>query len=325
MKKDSIFLAILLLCLAAGCGSEEKSASGTGVYFDTVVDIKVYGEDADKLLSGCFDICGDMEGILSAHNEESELYKVNHRDRSLTEIEVSDELAECISDGLYYSEVSDGAFDITVLPLSDIWDFKSDNPEVPSDDEIEDAIKKVDYRRVRCEGNILYFEDPDTMIDLGGIAKGYVSLRLKEYLKKEGCTSAIINLGGNVSTIGSKPDGSEWVVGIQEPYADRGTVFETVDITEKCVVSSGTYERYFTTGDREYHHILDPETGYPADTGLFQASVIGEDDVLCDALSTICVLLGKDASEELIEKEDWDVDVLFIDTDKEGRWYGDKP
>lgn len=325
MKKDIIFIAIVLLCLIPGCGSDEKTASGTAVYFDTVVDIKVNGDNADELLDGCLDICENMEMILSAHNEESELYKVNHRGRSQTEIEVSDELAECILAGLYYSEISGGAFDITVLPLSDTWNFKSDDPQVPSDDAIETALEKVDFRQVHCNGNTLSFDDPDTMIDLGGIAKGYVSAKLKEYLKEKGCTSAIINLGGNVSTIGSKPDGSEWVVGIQEPYADRGTVFETVNITDKCVVSSGTYERYFTAGDKEYHHILDPKTGYPADTGLFQASVIGEDDVLCDALSTICLLLGKDASEKLMEQEGWDVDVLFIDTGKKGKWYGDKP
>ena len=325
MKKSIVLIVILLLCTVPGCGSDEKEATGTGVYFDTVVDIKVYGDNADALLSGCFDICERMEKTLSAHDKESELYRVNHRGDNVTGIEVSDELAECISKGLYYSDASGGAFDITILPLSDIWDFKSENPEVPSDEEIKEAIKKVDYRRVHCNGNTISFDDAETQIDLGGIAKGYISSRLREYLISEGCSFAIINLGGNVSTVGSKPDGSSWTVGIQEPYADRGTVFETVDIRDGCVVSSGTYERYFTVDDIMYHHILDPATGYPADTGLYQATVTGGDDVLCDALSTICILLGKEDSEKLIEDEGWDVSVLYIDRDKNGSWYGDKP
>ena len=325
MKKTFILASIILLCLLQGCGEGAKEASGSGIYFDTVIDIKVYGDDADRMLSGCFDICKSMEKTLSAHDEESELYKLNHRSEGETSVEISEDLAECISEGLYYSEVSDGVFDITILPLSGLWDFNTEEPEVPSDAEISDALKKVDHRRVHLNGNTVSFDDPDIKIDLGGIAKGFVSAKLKEYLKSEGCSSAIINLGGNVSTVGSRPDGSEWVVGIQEPYAGRGTVFDTVKVRDGCVVSSGTYERYFTVGDRRYHHILDPKTGYPADTGLFQATVTGDDDTLCDALSTICVLLGSDASKQLIEKEGWDVKILFIDTDTTGTWYPQKP
>ena len=266
-----------------------------------------------------------MEKTLSAHDEESELYRVNHRGRGESEVEVSNELAECVSEGLYYCEASGGAFDITVLPLSEIWDFKSENPCVPPEDEIKTALEKVDYRRIHCDGNIISFDDPETEIDLGGIAKGYVSRKLREYLTDKGCTSAIINLGGNVSTVGSRPDGSLWAVGIQEPYADRGTVFEKLEIRDKCVVSSGTYERYFTVGEKQYHHILDLHTGYPADTELYQASVTGEDDVRCDALSTICVLLGKEGSEKLIRNKGWDVSVLYIDKNMDGTWYGDRP
>ncbi len=322
----AVFIISLSSMLLTGCGAGNSSpASGTGVYFDTVVDIKVYGDNADELLKGCFDICERMEETLSAHDEESELYRVNHRDKSESEVKISDELSECIEKGLYYSEASDGAFDITVFPLSDIWDFKSEAPRVPPDEEIEEALKRVDYRKVHLDGNTLSFDDSSTEIDLGGIAKGFISLKLKEYLRSGGCTSAIINLGGNVSTVGSKPDGSSWAVGIQEPYADRGTVFEKLEIRDKCVVSSGTYERYFTVGEKQYHHILDLHTGYPADTDLYQASVIGEDDVLCDALSTICVLLGREGSEKLINREGWDVAVLYIDKDKNGAWYGDRP
>ncbi len=311
----SFFFVILCGLILTGCSAgKQDQASGTGVYFDTVVDIRIYDDNAEELLKGCFDICEKMEKTLSAHDEESELYKLDHR--SSRSVEVSDDLAECISEGLYYSEVSEGAFDITVLPLKDLWDFGSDDPSVPAKEDIDAALKKVDFRRVHVSGNTISFDDPGTRIDLGGIAKGYISAKLREYLKDNGCTSALINLGGNVSALGKKPDGSKWVVGIQEPFADRGTVYDTLDIDDKCVVSSGTYERYFTEDGKEYHHILDTKTGYPADTGVQQASVTGKDDILCDALSTICVILGKEEADSLIKKEGWDVHVIYI-TDEE--------
>ncbi|MCR5774188.1 MAG: FAD:protein FMN transferase [Lachnospiraceae bacterium] len=309
-------ISVLLLC---SCSTgKENEASGTGVYFDTVIDIKIYDERAEELLSDCFKLCGDMERILSAHDENSELYRLNHRKGQ--SVEVSGDLASCIKAGLYCGEISDGAFDITILPVSGLWDFGSETHRVPGDDEIKEALKKVGYGRVHCEGNIVTFDDPETQIDLGGIAKGYISSKLKEYLKSEGCTSAMINLGGNVSTVGSRPDGSAWVVGIQEPFKERGTVYETVEVKDRCVVSSGTYERHFAVDGKEYHHILDPSTGYPADTSLEQATVVGEDDVLCDALSTICVLLGKEKAGEMIKEQGIDVDVLFIDTGHNGYW-----
>ncbi len=321
--KSSLFpiVFILYIILLSGCGAEGKEASGTGVYFDTVVDIRICDGDADKLLAECFDICEEMENVFSAQKEGSELYRLNHRNSN--SVEVSDNLASCIKAGLYYGEISEGAFDITVLPLRELWDFEAEDPSVPSESEIKEALKKVDYQKVHCEGNTIIFDDSDTQIDLGGIAKGYISAKLKAHLLEQGCNSALINLGGNVSAVGSKTDGSEWNVGIQEPFAERGTVFDTVQIDNRCVVSSGTYERYFTADGKQYHHILDPGTGYPVETKLQQVSVIGTDDVLCDALSTICVLIGEDRALELIENEALDVEVIFIDNNHEEKWLRD--
>lgn len=325
--------ALILGSLSAGCGipSGASAAQGTsadaemaedaGTYFDTVIDIRVYGKQAEKLLKGCFSICEEMENTLSAQKETSELYKLNHR--SATTVEVSDDLAECIRRGLQYGEMSDGAFDITIYPVKELWDFEgdTDDPEVPDDADIQKALEFVDYRKVHIDGNTVTFDSPDTQIDLGGIAKGYISLKLKNYLKNNGCTSALINLGGNVSVLGEKPDGSPFVVGIQKPFADRGSVLTTINATNDSVISSGVYERYFRKNGRLYHHILDPKTGYPADTGLNQATIIGTDDVLGDALSTICILLGRDRAEELIRKNSLDVTVLFTDTDNQMSWY----
>ena len=310
----------MLLCCA--CGGASAEASGTGMYFDTVIDIRICGEDADRLLDECFAECERLENILSAQKETSELYQLNHRELSAgEEAEVSEELAACIEKGLEYGEISEGVFDITILPLRELWDFEGEDPSVPSEEEIASALEKVDYRRVHVSGNRVSFDDPDVQIDLGGIAKGYISRRLKDLLEEEGCTSALINLGGNVSAIGAKPDGSDWVVGIQEPFTDRGTVFETVEINGGSVISSGTYERYFEQDGKLYHHILDPRTGYPADTGLQQATVVGEDDVLGDAFSTVCIAAGREKAEQIAAEQGWDIRILFIDDSHTGTWY----
>lgn len=296
-----------------------EEASGTGVYFDTVVDIRIFGPDADDLLQGCFDLCQKAEKTLSAHLESSELYLLNHR--SEQSVEVSDELAACIARGIEYGDLSEGKFDITILPLKELWNFESEDPEVPGEKEIQEALRKVDYHRVHVDGSTVTFDDPDTQIDLGGIAKGYISETLKNWLKEQGCTSALINLGGNVSVLGSKPDGSDWNVGIQEPFADRGTILEVVKVNTGCVISSGTYERFFEQDGKSWHHILDPSTGRPAVTDLQQASVVGEDDVLCDAFSTICILTGREEAERLAEENKLDVRILFVGEDHEGVWY----
>ena len=329
--------ALILGSLSAGCGIPRKGSSAqtsspnaeiaedAGTYFDTVIDIRVYGEHAEKLLKGCFSICDTMENVLSAQKKTSELYKLNHRTSDT--VNVSDDLAECIRRGLEYGKMSDGAFDITIYPVKELWDFEgdTDDPRIPADTEVRKALKLVDYRGVHVNGNTVTFDSPDTQIDLGGIAKGYISLKLKNYLKAKGCSSALINLGGNVSVLGEKPDGSPFVVGIQKPFSDRGTVLTTVNAANDSVISSGVYERYFRKNGKLYHHILDPKTGYPADTGLNQATIIGADDVLGDALSTICVLLGRDKAEELIRKNSLDVTVLFTNTDNQMSWYPAAP
>ena len=354
------WLVLILICILCGCsaGTKQKRAgenesSGTGVYFDTVVDVRIFGENADELLQGCFDLCEEAEKTLSAHRDDSELYRLNHRleqaeneqaeneqdeneqavskqvegiqeEGSRTEpqsFEVSEELASCIGRGLEYAELSGGKFDITILPLRELWDFESEDASVPAPEEIEQALAKVDYRKVHVDGTTVTFDDPETQIDLGGIAKGYISAKLKNWLKEQGCTSALINLGGNVSVLGTKPDGSSWNVGIQEPFADRGTVFETVEIDSGCVISSGTYERYFEQDGTLYHHILDPETGCPVITDLQQASVVGEDDVLCDAFSTICILEGREEAERIAGENGLDVKIFFVGDNHRGIWF----
>jgi thiamine biosynthesis lipoprotein len=255
-----------------------------------------------------------------------------------------------VQTGLDYYDLSGGKFDITIAPLSDLWDFKSGDAIVPEEAAIQSALRKVDASAVHVrwdsgsgkdqaeeeagdmpemetepeikpdpepeaypgeEGKaVLYFDNPDTMIDLGALVKGYAADRLSAYLKKEGVTSGLINLGGNVLAIGPKPDGSAWKIGIQKPF-DTGIV-DTVEVADQSVVSSGVYERCFEKDGKLYHHILDPTTGYPAETGLWGVSIISDSSLTGDALSTTCLLLGIDEASELIRPMDG-VRAIFVD------------
>lgn len=304
---------VLLFLYSGGCGSgKQKEESRTGYYFDTVVSLRLYGVKDEKVFEGCFAICEELERTFSRTREDSELYAVNHR--SSPTVEVSEELAKLIEAGLSYYSVTDGAFDITVAPLSEIWDFKSGEGKVPSEEILRDALKKVDASKVKLEGRTLTFASPDTMLELGAVVKGYAADRLKEYLEGQGVTAGTINLGGNVLTIGNKPDGTDWKIGLQKPFGDSGEIIETVEVSGQSVVSSGVYERYFREDGRLYHHILDARTGYPAENGLWQVSIRSEESLTGDLLSTVCFLLGPERGMAYVESLEG-VEASFVDED----------
>ena len=316
----SIFAASLLLSSAAfsGCSLKANTAensdagsqepvSATAIKLNTAVTVTIYDSQDRELLTECMNLCDKYEKIFSRTASDSELYQLNHRE--LTPVagtedtfQISDPLAELIRKGLYYSELSEGAFDT------------AEDPQVPEDRLIQKALTKCDYHNVSVsDNNEVILKTEDTAIELGAIAKGYIADRLKDFLVKKGVNSAIINLGGNVLCIGSKPDGTPFKVGIQKPFADRN---ETVmDITGKSVVSSGIYERCFKQGGKLYHHILNPQTGYPYDNGLISVTIISDQSVDGDALSTTCFALGLEDGLKFAEKKG--VQAVFITEDYE--------
>ena len=165
--------------------------------------------------------------------------------RKRSALHCSSETANLIQEGIHYSELSGGAFDLTIEPVSALWDFKADKPTVPSSDAIAQAVSHVDYTKVDIQDNTITLEDPEAGIDLGAIAKGYIADQVKTYLKKQGIKHAIINLGGNVDVIGTKPDGSKYNIGIQKPFDESGEAITSVQLNDQTVVTSGIYERYF--------------------------------------------------------------------------------
>ncbi len=229
--------------------------------------------------------------------------------------EISGVLYEILEKGLYYSEISDGGFDITIAPESSLWDFTSDKKKVPQDLAIKEAVKRTGYKNAVLEDGRIILKKPGMGIELGAIAKGFIADQLKEYLTDNGVTSGTINLGGNVLCIGTKTDGSPFNIGIQYPFADRNEIITAIKAEDVSIVSSGIYERYFKQDGKIYHHILNPSTGYPFDNGLVAVTIISVSSADGDALSTTCFALGLEKGMEFVESLDR-VYAVFITEDE---------
>lgn len=318
IKKLSAVLTASALLLTGCSGAKSSTQTDqdltyTDMLFDTVIKIQILDPADESILDGLKKLCEKYDTMFSATNTDSELYKLNHANGQ--PFTVSSETANLIQEGIHYSELSGGAFDLTIEPVSALWDFKADKPTVPSSDAIAQAVSHVDYTKVDIQDNTITLEDPEAGIDLGAIAKGYIADQVKTYLKKQGIKHAIINLGGNVDVIGTKPDGSKYNIGIQKPFDESGEAITSVQLKDQTVVTSGIYERYFKKNGKLYHHILDPRTGYPCENNLYSVSIITDSSTKADALSTTCFLLGYEKGMELIQSMDG-VEAIFITDDE---------
>mgnify|MGYP000839075161 FL=1 len=318
IKKLSAVLTASALLLTGCSGTKSSTQTDqdltyTDMLFDTVIKIQILDPADESILDGLKNLCEKYDTMFSTTNTDSELYKLNHANGQ--PFTVSSETANLIQEGIHYSELSGGAFDLTIEPVSALWDFKADKPTVPSSDAIAQAVSHVDYTKVDIQDNTVTLEDPEAGIDLGAIAKGYIADQVKTYLKKQGIKHAIINLGGNVDVIGTKPDGSKYNIGIQKPFDESGEAITSVQLKDQTVVTSGIYERYFKKNGKLYHHILDPRTGYPCENNLYSVSIITDSSTKADALSTTCFLLGYEKGMELIQSMDG-VEAIFITDDE---------
>lgn len=323
------FLGILLLCAATVAAfflmqsarhetSSKAPIHVTEFHFDTVITVTIYDSSDTSLLDGCMDLCREYEDLFSRTKETSEIYKLNH---GLLEKEgdfyiLSDQTADLIRKGLEYSRLSDGAFDITIAPVSSLWNFSSETPHVPQDSQIQEALSYVGWKNIDLQGNRIRFLKEGMQIDLGGIAKGYIADGLKTYLLSQGVKSAIINLGGNILCVGEKPDETPFTIGIQKPFALRNETLASVSLSDQSVVSSGTYERNFEENGKFYHHILNPKTGYPYDNHLVSVTIFSDDSVDGDGLSTSCFALGLEKGMEFIDSLSG-IYALFVTDDGE--------
>ena len=318
MSKKNLLQILILLLVTAGIivsvvltGRKGKSLNKDGYYFDTYVNLTVYSSKDSKYLDECLKMCERYDTLFSPSIEGSDVYNINHA--AGESVKVDPETYYLLQRAIEFCEETDGAVDITIAPLMDTWGLShesgilseagiTENKSKPSDIKVQDALKNVDYRNVILEDDYtVRLKNPETRIDLGFIAKGYIADKLKEYLVSKDVKSAIISLGGNVVVIGTKPDGSDYNIGIKDPD-NSGEIIESLKANNSSVVTSGTYERYVEYDGIKYHHILDTATGYPVDNGIKSVTVLSDSSLEGDALSTVCLILGEEGSKDILTK-----------------------
>ncbi|MEG0391287.1 MAG: FAD:protein FMN transferase [Anaerovoracaceae bacterium] len=316
MKKRIVIMMVCLLIIITqtACGAKEP-VSESGFYLDTNCTITIYGmseKQGRAIAKEALSLCQDYDRLLSKTVKGSDVDRINSAKGS--PVEVSDETLSIIKNSIALSEDSEGAFDITVGRLTDLWDFQSGEGVVPAAEAIQLALETVDYRQIKIDGNWISLGNPEAKIDLGGIAKGYISDKVAERLVDKGVSRGIVNLGGNVVTIGEKEQDTPWSVGIERPYSDRSQTIGVVSAKDKAVVTSGIYERMFVLEGKTYHHILDPKTGYPVENEVEAVTIVGPRGTAmeCDGYSTVCLLLGEEQGRSFIEKKQG-VEALFVD------------
>lgn len=312
MRKALSALLLAAAMLLTGCSGEPKKAEQTIFAMDTAMSLTVYGDNAETLCANAAHKINELAAKWSVTDERSEIYRANDIGEHISTAYVSDETAQLIEYALQMNEQTGGAFDITLYPVLREWGFTTGEYRIPSDERIAELLRKTGSDRVELNGNMLTLTG-GAMIDLGGIAKGYTGDILEEYLKSEGAESALLDLGGNIHAVGGKPDGSAWRLGIKDP--DGSGNLAVLELRDKAAVTSGGYERYFEGDDgKRYCHILDPETGKPADSGLVSVTIVGDEGRLCDTLSTAVYVMGADRAEALWrERGDFDM-VLLTDS-----------
>lgn len=327
------FIATLIIA-QTGCFEDASSAEpviGEEYMLDTICTVSVYEiknsegapisasgmqEETQTVISDAFKLCDELEHKLSRTIKDSDVSRINGAGGEWTSI--SSETLALIKKGIEYSELSDGAFDITVGGITELWDFHAaeGKGKLPDADALRKASEHIDYRKIEIDGDRVRVKDPESKLDLGGIAKGYIGDRMSEYLEGSGVTSAIINLGGNVICIGGKSDEEDFTIGVEAPFSDRTEIIAKVKSRDKTLVTSGIYERKMEIDGRMYHHILDSKTGWPVETDLDAVTLIAgkghSADI--DALSTICLIKGAEEGQALIEKTEG-IDGVFVKSD----------
>ena len=283
-------VALTLSLTACGGGEQQEMGETRTVYtMDTVMNLTAYGENASAALDAAEETLRTLDAKLDRHDETSTVSALN-RDGTVEDAE----LAQLTDIAQTIGALSGGAFDPTVAPVMDAWDFTGDAPRVPSDEELSALLAHVGLEKLSVDGNTVTLSD-GAQLDLGGIAKGYAADLLRAQLEKEGVTSATLDLGGDVFVMGRKTDGSDWRIAVKDP-ADTESYLGVVSAADKFIVTSGVYERYFEENGVRYHHILDPKTGCPAESGLVSVTVLCENGAWADALSTACFVLGPDGA-----------------------------
>lgn len=321
-KTAAYVLGILLMIMVTGCSANNKEAEEHAFKMDTIMDIKAYGPKADEAIEAAFKRIDEIEQMASTSIETSDISKINLA-AGKEYVKVHPEVVKMLSTAIKYSELSGGAFDITVGPLIKLWGIGTENERVPADSEIQRVLSLVGYKNIsinKAENSVKLLQE-GMAIDLGGIAKGYAADETVRILKEYGIKNAVISLGGSsVYTIGEKPDGSLWAIAVKYPRQNEDKKYACIiRMPEKALSTSGDYERFFMKDSKRYHHILNPFTGYPADSGVMSDTIVIKEEVpdsnmLADILTKVTFVLGTDKGFQIIDSLPG-VECLAITTD----------
>ncbi|MCB2293723.1 FAD:protein FMN transferase [Clostridium algoriphilum] len=282
----------------------------------TIVQFKVYGKNAEKATQAAVKEVSNIEKKMSVNIKTSEISKLNAK-AGVSGEKLSTDTYSVIEKSVQYSKLTGGALDATIEPIVSLWGIGTDKERLPSKKEIDEKLKFVNYNDIILDkkNSTVKLKRMNQAIDLGAIAKGYTADEVKKVLLNNKISSAIINLGGNVYALGNKPDGTSWNIGVQNPLSTRGEYLGSISATDKSIVTSGNYERFFIKDGIRYHHIFDPKSGYPANKGLISTTIVSDKSIDGDALSTSTYILGLDKGLKLVESMKG-VEAIFITNDK---------
>lgn len=288
----------MLIMGITGCSwkQNQNMAEHSESFFamDTYMTFTAYGMDAEAAVLAAEDKIRELEALWSVTDENSDIYAVNHSAGQT--VTIDQKTAELVSFALDMAEKTNGVLEPTIYPVLTAWGFTTGENRIPTEIELAGLLDKVGYEKVKLNENQIQTE-PGSMIDMGAVGKGYAGDEAAQVLRERGITAALLDIGGNIQAIGTKPDGSDWRVGLKDPFS--GNVLGIFQISDMAVVTSGNYERFFVGDDgKTYGHIVDPATGRPVENGIASVSIIASEGKLCDALSTALFVMGLEQAKE---------------------------
>ena len=324
MRGLRVFAALAAVTLLSGCGGREQSESLQFIAMDTSMAVTVSGKESSQVLAQIRKEVDRLEQLLDRTDPDSEVSRLNGAGGEA--VPVGEELCGLLSMAEEYSAATGDAFDITLAPVSTAWGFTTDSYRLPGREELEALMAHTGMEHITLEGGTAAL-DPGTQIDLGAIGKGYASDKVAEILFAHEVERSSAALGGNVLAWGTRPDGQPWRVGVRDPGKpeDPNACLGILELEDAYAVTSGSYERFFEQDGTRYHHILDPATGYPADSGLVSVTIVADsrtedgalakNGAMCDALSTALFVMGEEKAVSFWRSGAYDFDAVLVTAD----------
>jgi len=312
----AIIVGLIIIFIFATGKYEKLEVVKSSYALGTIINLKVYGSKGETAIKKAIEKLNDIDDKMSAFKEDSEISRITSKAGVMSQA-VSKDTFFVIKKAVEYSEILEGTFDPTIRPLVKLWNIGTEQETIPEKVQIDETLKLVNYNDVILDEskNSIMLKQKNQALDVGGIAKGFAADEVRDILYEHNIKSALIDLGGNIFALGSKNDGTHWKIGIQNPFKPRGEYIGILSVKNKSVVTSGNYERYFMKDGKRFHHIIDPKTGYPSQSKIISATIISDNSIDGDGLSTGVYIIGIDKAMKIIEAIDG-IGAIFVTEDK---------